>query len=110
MTAIIHDCEQGSDEWRRIRAGLPTASEFSTILAKGKAGGESITRRKYLYTLAGEIITGEPGESYENAYMERGKVMEPEARDLYSFAYAVEPQRVGFITSDIRPIGCSPDS
>ncbi len=108
MTAIIHDCEQGTDEWRRVRMGMPTASEFSTILAKGKNGGESVTRRKYLYTLAGEIITGEPGEAYENAYMERGKLMEPEARDLYAFAHGAELRRVGFITNG--PKGCSPDS
>src|SRR5438105_4376419 len=31
----IFDCDQGSDEWHRLRCGIPTASEFSTVLAKG---------------------------------------------------------------------------
>jgi predicted nucleic acid-binding protein len=30
----------------------------------------------------GEILTGEPMESYSNAHMERGKAMEDEARSL----------------------------
>ena len=43
----IFDFPQGSPEWHAIRAGLPTASEFSTVMAKGKtAGSESVTRRK----------------------------------------------------------------
>ena len=84
MSALeIFDCEQNSDEWLRVRMGMPTASEFSTVLTAGKGGGESKTRRTYLYKLAGERVTGEPMESYTNKYMERGKLMEGEARDYY---------------------------
>lgn len=100
----IIDCIQGSEEWFRARAGIPTASEFSTVLAKG----EGKTRRTYMLKLAGEILTGEPMESFSNAHMERGKIMEDEARDLYSFQNGIEPQRVGFVVND--KAGCSPDS
>src|SRR5690349_15047654 len=79
---VIFDCEQNSTEWYRARMGLPTASEFATILAKGKDGGASLTRQTYMRKLAGEIITDEPMESYVNAAMERGKIMEAEARDF----------------------------
>jgi hypothetical protein len=58
--------------------------------------------------LAGEIVTGEPMESYSNVHMERGKVQEDEARDLYAFMRDCDPQRVGFIRNGDR--GCSPDS
>jgi YqaJ-like viral recombinase domain len=104
----IVQCDQGTPEWLKIRSGMPTASEFATVMAKGKDGGESKTRKTYMLKLAGEILTGEPMESYTNVHMERGKVMEDEARDLYSFTYDVEPQRVGFIVNG--PKGCSPDS
>jgi hypothetical protein len=105
----IFDMDQGSGEWFAARAGIPTASEFHTILAKGKtAGSSSETRRKYLYRLAAEIITGEAGETYTNAHMERGKVMEDEARDFYAFTRDVEPERVGFVRNGRK--GCSPDS
>jgi hypothetical protein len=104
----ILDCEQNSEAWLRARLGLPTASMFATIMAKGKGGGESLTRKTYLYKLAGEIITGEPTENYTNGYMERGHALEGEARDMYSFMADVEPQRVGFIKNGDK--GCSPDS
>jgi hypothetical protein len=108
MIQII-DCEQGSAEWFAARAGIPTASEFSTVMAKGKDGGASVTRAKYLRQLAGEILTEEPApEGYSNAHMERGKIMEDEARDYYAFVHSVEPQRVGFIRNGRK--GGSPDS
>ncbi len=108
MAIEIFDFEQGSDQWRKIRCGLVTASEFHTVLAAGKGGGESVTRKKYLYQLAGEIITGEPMESYSNGYMERGKEMEEEARRFYSFMTDAPCQQVGFVKNGDR--GCSPDS
>lgn len=105
---IFTDLTQGSDEWRRARAGIPTASEFATVLAKGKGGGESKTRRTYLMKLAGEILTGEPSESYSNAHMERGHAMEPEARAAYEWEHDAEAKLVGFIRNGDK--GCSPDS
>ena len=104
--------EQGSEEWFRIRMGIPTASEFGTVLAKGKKGEESKTRRTYMLKLAGEIITGEPMDSYSNAHMERGKLMEDEARSLYVFKTDAELTRVGFVKADtgLLKAGCSPDS
>jgi len=107
MMQII-DCEQGSSEWFQARAGVVTASEFQTLLMKGKGGGESLTRKTYMRKLAGEIITGEPTESFTNAHMERGKAMEAEARDLYAFMSDCDPRQVGFIKSGRK--GASPDS
>lgn len=108
MSMEIIDCEQGSEEWFRARMGLPTASQFATVMARGKGGGESLTRRKYMLQLAGEILTGEPMESYSNAHMERGKEMEEQARNLYSFQTNYDLQRVGFIRNGKK--GCSPDA
>jgi hypothetical protein len=104
----VFDCEQGTPEWFAARAGIPTASEFHTVMAVGPRGGKSATRVAYLNKLAGEILTGEPMASYSNGDMERGKLMEDEARDLYAFQNGVEPQRVGFIRDG--DAGCSPDS
>lgn len=96
-------CEQGTEEWLQARCGIPTASEFKSILAKG----EGKMRRAYLMKLAGEIITGKPSDSYSNAHMERGHEMEPEARATYAFIHDVEVQQVGFIRNGRA--GCSPD-
>ena len=141
MSFEIIDCEQGSAAWFEARKGIPTASEFSTVMSEGREGllpsaimdamvssgcsaaqlaaavkaarargaSPSAARLKYLRTLAGEIIRGTPeDEGYSNASMERGKVMEEEARDLYAFARSVEPQQVGFIRNEHA--GASPDS
>lgn len=108
----IIDCQQGTPEWNAARAGIPTASEFSTVLASKGRGkdGESVTRRRYIHKLAGERITGEPAESYTNKFMDRGHVMEPLAREDYAFIKDVEPLLVGFVTTDDGMAGCSPDS
>ncbi len=100
----IIDCEQNSEEWLRARMGIPTASAFSDVLAKG----EGKTRRTYMLKLAGEIITGEPMESFTNGHTERGHAMEDEARDLYTFQTGASLQRVGFVKNG--NVGCSPDS
>lgn len=101
----IFDCEQGSAEWHSCRLGVPTASRFSDVLAKG----EGKTRARYLRDLAAEIIRGTVEEdTYTNAHMERGKLMEDEARKLYAFMADAEPVRVGFIKDGRK--GCSPDS
>lgn len=100
----ILNCVQGTEEWHLARAGVPTASKFATVMAKG----EGKTRSKYMRQLAGEIITGKPMESFSNAHTDRGHVMEPEARELYAFATDTSPEQVGFIRNG--PKGCSPDS
>ena len=96
--------EQGTPEWHEARRGVATASRFKDVLAKGQGK----TRQKYLYELAGEIITGEPMPSYSNAHMERGHEMEPDAREMYAFTQGVDPVQVGFVKEGRA--GCSPDS
>lgn len=110
------DCEQGSEEWYRLRLGICTASNFATIMATG-ADGESKTRKKLLYQMAGEILTNEPAENYSNQYMQRGKDMEQEARSFYAFTRGVEVEQVGFVRRVMkdalygeRVVGASPDS
>lgn len=104
----IHEMPQGTPEWFAARLGLPTASQFATVMASGRGGAPSKTRQTYLYKLAGELLTGEPMDSFSNAHTERGHVMEPEARQFYAFMRDAEPELVGFITNG--PKGCSPDS
>jgi hypothetical protein len=110
----IFDIAQGSDAWRTLRLGMPTASRFADILAQGKG----LTRRKYLYELAGEIMTGETNETFNSMHMERGKLMEAEARDCYAATTGTELRRVGFVRNTSvglgikvsTGVGCSPDS
>lgn len=108
MTIEIIDVEQGTEEWFSARAGIPTASEFSTVMASGKGGAESKTRRTYMLKLAGEVITGEVQDGYSNAHTDRGHAMEPDARNMYSLMTDAEPQLIGFIRNGQK--GASPDA
>lgn len=103
------DCAQGSDEWRQLRCGIPTASRASDVMA----GGEGKVRGKYMRQLAGERITGQPREeSYKSAAMERGSDMEGELRDLYALESGETPTPCGFAKRRLPVgfVGCSPDS
>lgn len=104
MSVEILDCDQRSEAWYLARMGLPTASEFKAILAQGKG----LTRLSYMRRLAAEIVTQQPGETFESAAMIRGREMEAEARGFYAFMRDADPQTVGFIRNARK--GCSPDS
>lgn len=112
MTAhiAIFDVEQNTPEWYLARAGVPTASCFKMVLAEGRKGERSKTRDGYLNQLADEVIYQDPVESYSNEDMERGKVMEAEARSIYALEHDVMPEQVGFIFNKKIRAGCSPDS
>ena len=106
---IVHDTEQGSDDWFALRAGKPTASCFDKLITS--TGETSKSLNGYAITLAGELYAGKPLDAWEgNAYTDRGKLLEDEARKMYAFLHDVEPVRVGFVTDDNALYGVSPDS
>lgn len=105
----IFDGEQGTEAWYAARLGIPTASEFATVLATGKkAGSVSKERQTYMRKLAGERITGQPMWTYSNDHMERGKEQEAEARDLYALVTDAQPYQVAFLRRG--DAGASPDA
>lgn len=109
----ILEMPQGSPEWFVARAGLPTASHFSTILASGRDGETSMTRTQYLNRLAGEIITGEPTEeTFQSKAMQRGKLMEADACADYVARTGRELRHVGLGInfSGLKRCGASPDA
>lgn len=105
---IIHNCQQGTDEWRKVRVGIPTASCFGKII-KASTMKKSDQRSDYMYELVEELLTGEPKETYSSKAMERGTRLEPEAINNYSFMNDIEVDQVGFITDDKGNYGASPD-
>lgn len=96
---------QGSPEWHQARCGLATASEFSSVLAKGQGK----TRAAYLRRVVAERLTGKPTESYKNAHMERGTEQEPFARAYYEEITGNFVEQIGLCQHDHILAGCSPD-
>ena len=106
---IIKDVEQGSEQWHQLRTGVVTASNFSNIMTAVK-GDYSKSADKYMIKLIAQTLTGEIDETYSNANMDRGVIMEAEARSWYEFTQSETVEQVGFVFRDERKlVGCSPD-
>ena len=104
----LHDVDQGSHEWYAIRAGVPTASEFSCVVTS--KGERSKQLEGYAAQLAAEAYAKGPVDGWEgNAFTERGKALEAEASNFYAFLMECTPEVVGFVTTDDGLYGCSPD-
>ncbi len=104
---IVHDVEQGTPEWLRLRLGIPTSSEFGRILTP--TGKPSSQAEGYLLWLLAEWVTGAPLESPETDWMRRGHELEAAAVQSYEFETGREASVVGFVTTDDGMIGASPD-
>ena len=105
---IIADIDQLSDEWLRAKAGLISASSMDKVVTS--KGVLSQSHKAYMYQLAGESFIGRRAESYQNATMLRGIVLEPVARANYAWDNDVEVREVGICYKDEKKrIGCSPD-
>lgn len=106
---IVHDCLQNTPEWLALRAGLPTASEFSKLITS--TGEPSKSMPAYAEELAGELYAGKPLDTWNgNQYTEYGHETEDEARAAYELRTGRETSQVGFITDDLKQYGCSPDA
>jgi hypothetical protein len=104
MTTItIHDCEQGTDQWLKLRENLYTGSNAdkllsystSTKIVNGVVSSYSITE-----------ITGFGG----NFHTKRGHILEDEAIEIYEQITGHKVSRPGFVTNSKYPgCGFSPD-
>lgn len=109
MAPRIIECEQGSADWFRARMGMATASRFTTVVCESGNARSIEARAKYMRELAGEKVSEELTESYTNQFMERGKVLEAEAREAYSIITGNDVAQIGFIVNDGYRAGASPD-
>lgn len=105
---ITLEIKQGTEEWFKARCGIPTASNFDSIITT--KGEPSKQREKYLHQLVAERVTGRAVEGYKNLAMERGQELESEARSLYEIINDVTVKQVGIAYKDDScKVGCSPD-
>lgn len=101
-----HNVEQGSEEWFFLRLEYPlTASEAQAIGNQGK-GLETL-----VWSKLAEKYSQAPRDTYTNKDLERGKELEPIAREIYELETGNKVEQVGFITNEkISKVGgASPD-
>lgn len=106
-------CIQGEGDWWEARRGMPTASEFSSIMTpvkRKKSGGQE----RYIAQLLADItclspkyFTGQGGPV--NAATEYGRITEAKARRFYEQERGVTVRKVGFCKTDDGRFGASPD-
>jgi YqaJ-like viral recombinase domain len=102
---IYSEMTQGTPEWRLLRSGKFTASNFDKLfMAKSMAGYQNLVN-----TVVFERLTGEVSASYQNDAMRRGNELESEALERYELETFSKTTRVGFVERD-EWVGCSPDS
>lgn len=99
--------QQGTPEWDALRLGKFTASSFHTFL------GKSQTKTDMLWEIVAErLFKDSDKENYSSFAMERGKILESEARRLYQAETETLVKECGFVEMDPpydHFVGCSPD-
>lgn len=100
----ILTCEQQSPEWFAARIGSIGGSSIADVMA----GGTGKTRKTLMYRMAGEILSGQKYNGYQNADMLRGLEQEPDARNLYELVTGNTVQQVGLIKEN-EHFHASPD-
>ena len=95
---ILHEVEQRSELWDRLRLGIPTASNFHMIVTP--SGKSSAQWEAFADHLLAERYLKRQVDTYTSPWMERGAALEADAIDWYEFAQGVETQPIGFISAD----------
>lgn len=102
----IHECLQGSDEWFTLRAGIPTASDFSQLVTPKKR--EIAKANALLNIKLAERWLGRPLDAVSIGFAgEQGKILEEDAIPRFELDAGMDVTRVGFVTN--HNAGCSPD-
>ena len=108
---IYEDLEQGTDEWYAARCGIVTASVVGQLITtKTLKPANNDTARALTTHLAAERITGYVEPTATSRDMERGKLDEPYAREIYAEHYAPVTELGFMVREDFGyRLGYSPD-
>src|SRR5260370_34439448 len=98
MPIFHHDVAQYSDEYDRIRLGIPTSSNFHKIITP--QGKPSKQWREYACVLIAERILQQNIEFYNSPAVGRGLIGEGEAGGWYGIGHDKTRQEKRVITHD----------
>lgn len=101
----IHEAQQGSAAWFKLKLGVVSASNASKAVAKK----DSETRATYMAELVGQVCTGIM-EEINSKYLDWGNDHEDSARSCYEFQTGNDMIQLPFVFKDDSfRVGCSPD-
>ena len=97
MKVEILNMEQRSYEWFQARLGIPTASSFADITAKGRGSAPSARRVAYQHKLLAERLSRELDEGFAGGDLMRGIELEEAALAAYQFETDAKVQKIGLL-------------
>lgn len=99
----IHNVEQRSDDWYKLRVGKIGGSEAIGISTPARM-------KTTVMVKAAELLTGRQEEVFETEAMRRGREMEIEAINHYEMENMAKTYLAGYITNEnLKYAGLSPD-
>lgn len=104
--------EQRSSEWFAARLGCVTASRVKDVMASGRGGAPSASRKNYMMELLCERLTGQQGgmDLSRNPAVQRGVELEPFACMAYEADKGLIVVETGLVMHpSINRFGASPD-
>lgn len=111
MPKFYMEVSQGSEQWRQLRMGKATASNFSRIVTEVRGEYSETAAAKYAREVAVQRLLSEETE-YPIDHLpqiSRGKAMEPFAVDAYHQRHGETTNAIGLVMSDDETRACSPD-
>lgn len=106
---IVHQHEQGSEEWLESRRGAITGSRFKDARDRTAKGVMTAKAILYAQDVARERVGGTAEGAFVNAAMRIGTEQEPIARQAYEARSGNLVEEAGFITTDDGKFGVSVD-
>jgi hypothetical protein len=86
------DVKQGSEQWLKMRLGKITGTKLKEVFKSDNL--------PLIYKLIAEIDSEEIEETFTTKQMQRGKDLEPIAREIYQQVKEIEIEDIGFCLSD----------
>ena len=106
---IIHHVKQGEPEWYSLRATIPTASNFDSIITP-KTMKPSEKRHNYACQIIAGRLMNWQAESLDNIrHIAAGKENEPLAVGQLEAVFDIKTIPVGFVSTSDGRFGASPD-
>lgn len=110
----IHPAEQGSDEWVEARKGIISGSRAKPLMTKGGKKSKGDGADTLIIKTAVEILYGATEDAVTTQFMDRGSMLEDEARNTLAWKLGVDIREVGFCLIDDGSVldgrvGMSPD-
>lgn len=106
---IVHQHEQGTEEWLEARRGVITGSRFKDARDRTAKGAMTAKATLYAQDVARERFGGSASGAFVNAAMRFGTEQEPLARQAYEARSGNLVEEAGFITTDDAKFGVSVD-